>query len=184
MTHQIFIISGVARSGKSTLAYRLHTELGYSYLSTDDIRFMAEKRLTKSEQPFDRQNRNELVWPYLESLIRTRHKFGKQDDGFIFEGDILKPERLATLKDLANVKMLCMAFPNISVADKMQQIRQYKNEHDWTDSLSDAELEAEVSKLIARSQQFQIECAAANIQFIDTSNFQQGMAEAYNYFVA
>lgn len=132
MDFQLLIISGVARSGKSTLAHKLSKKLNYSYLGTDDIRFMVEKRFTSEETKLPQETRNTVVWPYVESLVRTRHKFGNAKDGFIIEGDILNPERIATLQDLENAKMACLAYPNILVEEKFRQIRQYKHEWDWT----------------------------------------------------
>jgi adenylate kinase family enzyme len=181
MSYQVYIISGVARSGKSILTYELHKKYGYSFLGTDDIRYMIEKRLTDSEEPIDSKVRNNIVWPYVESLIQTRLKFGKDDDGFIFEGDILRPSRVSIFKNLPNVHIVCIGYPNISVADKMKQIRDYKDGYDWTDKLSDEELEKEVIRLIERSKEFQQECIKEGIQFIDLSNYEEGIQQALDY---
>jgi adenylate kinase family enzyme len=181
MPYQIYIISGVARSGKSILTDKIHKELGYSFLGTDDIRYMIEKRLTDSEIEIDSKERNKIVWPYVESLIKTRLKFGKDNDGFIFEGDILRPSRVKIFKDLPNVHIVCIGYPNISVKDKMKRIRDYKDGHDWTDKLSDEELEQEVTKLIQRSKEFQQECVSENIKFIDVSNYETGIQEAFDF---
>lgn len=182
MDYQIILISGVARSGKSTVAYQLHQHFGYSYLGTDDIRFMAEKRFTEWEKPFEKGTRNDSVWQQVEPLIRTRSKFGRENDGFIIEGDVLTPARIARVKDVPNIQTICMAYPNVSVEDKFQQIRDYHDAYDWTDKLSDEELRQQVEKLITRSGEFQAECQAENIRFIDTSDFHSGMKEALKCF--
>lgn len=178
----IILIGGIARSGKSTFAEWLRQKTGYSKLGTDDIRFMLEKRLTEWEQPVPKEQRDGLVWPHLESLIRTRHKYGEGKDGFIFEGTILPPEKMLRLKEIKGIDMLCVGYPDVDLEQKIKEIREYNYEHDWTNKLPDDELKQMVKRLIEKSKEFEKQCHQSGIVFIDTSNYQEGLKKAKSIY--
>ncbi len=185
MSFKFILISGVARSGKSITARSLHKELGYSYLSTDNLRFMIEKRLTDQlEEITPSSSRREVLWPHIESFVKTMLMFGSDNDGFILEGDAIEPESLTSIKDLENLKTVCVGYPNISFAEKFAQIRKFKTKYDWTGKLSDQELGVEVEKLIARSKDYQERCQKLGIKFIDISDFAAGSQELREYCLA
>jgi uridine kinase len=175
------ILVGASRSGKTTLARRLQKETGFSLISGDALMCTFEAiypELGISHQG-DREtvcrNWEDFIVVYLNHLTEYEHV------PLIFDTFHLLPEQVSRLKLHEKYQVVFVGYPNITAEEKLNNIRQFRTDHyDWTDEHSDEDLLKDIKEFIAYSQMLQKECAAMNLNFINTShNFKDALETAY-----
>jgi hypothetical protein len=165
----IYLIGGVARSGKTSIRKRLLNDHKISGLETDCLRTLFE--FSFPELKIHYQNPPMLnaqrMAPFIKSFIKSRFFF-KED--FVLEGDCVTPDVVADFKNDARVKSLFVGYPAISVEKKTQQL--LEKPEGWVEHIPHNSLKEKVESCINDSKIFMDSCAKANLPFIDASDLQ------------
>lgn len=164
-----FIIAGASRSGKTTLARRLHEQTGLSLISADALICTFEwvfpdLKIAQAEH-FDVTSTNfaKFLVPYIDHMVKF------QNMPFIVDIYHLTPEQVIAHDLQKRYHVVFMGYPRITAAEKLQMIRQYKIGHyDWTDEHDDAYMLGSAAKMIAHSQKIEQAAQAAGLEFVDT----------------
>jgi 2-phosphoglycerate kinase len=174
----IFLIGGIARSGKSIVRDRILEEYSISGISTDSIRYMLSN--TQPELGIDHKQPSRhnapLMWPYLENFIYALVEYSGQD--FVLEGDVLFPEYLSKYVNNPEVKCCYIGYSNASVESKYNEIVKYRYEGDWTKHYSEEQLKKFLKSGIKRSKKYKKECEKFGVKYFDTGeNFLESIDE-------
>lgn len=108
---KVVILGGNARSGKSTLAYKL-IKKGYNRISFDNIYSAIEEGLNIriDELP------NQLKFSFFESIVdRSLEEARVEGIDFVIDMYDFLPSDINRLKNKENVKVYFLAYPNCSL---------------------------------------------------------------------
>lgn len=178
-----YIIGGPPRSGKSILCNRLLQDYHVPGISTDMLRALFESGnpdLGISPDTSFEDNATRM-WPYLEGFINFT-KMCQHD--YLLEGDALLPSLLKNFAQDPYCRILFIGFERINPKRKLQNIRDFSEDSDWTSEMLDRELIGMLNGLKQRSKRFREECEIYGIRYIDTSeDFEQAIDEAVQYLL-
>ncbi len=156
---------GPARSGKTLTATILQQEYGYTHIIMDAV------IETLSEvAPILGIKHGALETPefleFLESYSRNLFKYTKHN---IIDLETFNPQTANSLLNKDESTVIYLGYPNLTPQEKLEQIRKFDTEFDWTRRLSDEELLELLSKHIQTSKRLQKEAEEYGYTFIDTS---------------
>ncbi len=154
------LIVGPSRSGKSTLAKRIHEELGFFVLSTDKLVAVFQNAYPQLDirLNWDRDKTTENLAPFLGHFLGTFDTsdgrgllgYSHGDTGenrFVIEGSYFDPEIITRILKSYNCDSLKEKFILIGLVqreknaeDFYRDFRKYDTDKDWTFHLSDEEL--------------------------------------------
>lgn len=163
-------IAGVARSGKSTLSKILNQEGNYNHIPLDYFtsslkhNFPETKITSNVVIDKDSSKKLSLLLSRVISIIDSN-----PTEHFIIDSAHILPQDIIKYLDLNKWEIYYIGYPNIKALDKLQIIRKFDTESDWTYKKTDEELLKILNDLINLSQEIKIECDKLNIPFIDTS---------------
>lgn len=181
----IYLIGGIARSGKSLIRKNLFKKHNIVGIDTDSLRAMFEygnPQLGVSHQNNPEVNAQKM-WKYIKALINNKIKYS--DEPFAIEGDILLPQYLRDFIKNNNVKCCFVGYSSINPKEKLALIREYKNSLDWTSNLSNKDMLDFVSQGIHDSKKYKLQCEKYNIKYFDTSiDFLNVITEAVEHLVS
>lgn len=164
----IYLIGGVARSGKSTVRALMLRKYGISGIDTDTVRSMIEHaapELGVSYLKKPRENARKMS-RYLEGLVRARFFF---EDDYVIEGDALLPKLIGKMIKTKKAKGAVLGMPKVDAGKKLRAIRARETRDAWTRRLNDPELLASIEELRRESLRLEKECAAWGVPFFDVS---------------
>ena len=162
-------IAGVARSGKSTLSKKFLEKERYNHIPLDyftsSLKHNFKETKITSNVVIDRESSKNL------SLLLSRviDIMNGSDELFIIDSAHIMPKDIIEYLDRDKWNIYYLGYPNITVNEKLEIIRKYDTENDWTYRKTDEELENILSNLINLSKEIEEDCKELNIPFIDTS---------------
>lgn len=164
----IYLIGGVARSGKSIIRKKLLEEYKISGIGTDSIRYMLSN--TNPELGIDDKklctHNGPLMWPYLDNLIYELLEYSNEN--FVIEGDVLLPEYLSKYIGNQNVRSCYIGYSNASVDSKYKEIVGNRYEGDWTKEYTEKEFRGFIEWSIEKSIKYKKECEELGVRYYDT----------------
>lgn len=176
-----FIIAGISRSGKTTLARRLQKQTGFSLVSGDALMCTFESIFP--ELGIGHESDWKTVCRKWEDflLVYLNHMLTYENIPFILDTCHLLPEQVAKRDLHKKYHVVFLGYPSRTPQEKLQDIRTYKTGHyDWTDEREDAELAATLERFVKNSAYIETECQKYNLPFIDTSTgFNDALDQAY-----
>ncbi|MFH0803162.1 MAG: hypothetical protein V2A78_12370 [bacterium] len=163
------LIAGVSRSGKSLLAHRLSERLHYSHFPLDAIvstfgKVFPEHGISHYEK--DQVKMCNSFKPFLFELLRHLEY---EDINFIADTYHIKPADFLDFPSLKKYKVVFLGYPSVFAQDKCIGIRSYARAGDWTNELSDKQLESLVQRYVEESKLLQESCEKTDFRFADTS---------------
>jgi hypothetical protein len=185
-TSKGFIIAGASRSGKTSLARRLHDETGYSLISADAListfEWVFPDLQIRHDGDFATTSASLLkfVVPYIDHMVTY------QNIPFVLDIFHLMPEQVIAHDLHKRYHVVFMGYPHRSAQSKLADIRTFKTGHyDWTDERSDESLLQDIEKMIAHSQQIEQQAAAHGLAFFDTgSDFGGELDKAFDLLMS
>ncbi len=176
-------ISGVARSGKSNLSKRLHDEYNYNHIPLDYFTSSLKKNFPQRDI-----NSNVIMNESSEKLALLLSNVMKiinnTDEKFVIDSAHILPEDILRYIDRKKWDIYYIGYPNINEKEKLDIIRKYDTNYDWTYKRNDNELLDILRQLIDLSKKIQMQCDKNNIQFIDTSyNFYDNIEKGYKQII-
>lgn len=181
----LYVLGGVSRSGKSTIARRLVVEKAIPFFSTDFLVTALEKGVPdlkiRHGQGF--VPKAERLWPIVKPLMEHQINKGRS---YLIEGDGILPRHVSKLVDSHpnDIKACFIGFTEINHLEKFKQIRNFgivKN--DWTKNISDAELLKSIQNMVDVSKYIKTECQKYNLSYFDCSkHFEENLEKVIKYF--
>ena len=183
------IIVGPSRSGKSTLAKRLHEELGYYVISIDKLVAVFQNAYPELDIKlnWDRDKVTENIAPFIahylgmfssddgRGLLVYSHGAVK-DNRFVLEGayfDFGKIEESLKVYGINSVKegfiLIGLVQKDKSEEDFIQDFRKYDTEDDWTYNLSDEELKEVAIDMVSYNKEMYRKLVEYGFDIYDTS---------------
>ena len=184
------LIVGPSRSGKSTLAKRIHEELGLFILSTDKLVAVFQNAYPKLDirLNWDRDKTTENLSPFLGHFLgvfsssdgRGLLDYSHGDTGenrFVIEGAYFEPEKISeilksykydSLKE--NFILIGLVQREKTAEDFFRDFRKYDTDKDWTFHLSDEELMDVSKEAVSYSQSMYEMLGKYGFNIYDTSH--------------
>lgn len=166
----IYIIAGIAKSGKSYLSKLIAERFHLGYFSTDYLMMSlarGNKSLGVNPNSSDITVSNQLK-PYLEAMIITMIE-NKID--YVIEGVHFQPN---FAQDLLNrypgkIKIVFMGFYTALVQDKVDELQKFgpKTDNYWYSSMSKDDVFTLVNYLIIESKKLFDECQKYHLPYVE-----------------
>lgn len=182
----LYIIGGVARSGKSLLAKRILKEKQVPFFPLDGLVGMlqnsAPEHGVRHHIPFIEkiENTGKFGKPLFKYLLKTQ-------ESYTVEGDCIDPKDIAEIQEKYGEYIKCcfMGYCLLSAKEKLDLIRTFNmGEKDWTNKHEDEEMLEMLQRMIDHSVYLKSECEKYNIPFFDVSHdFQKTQDEAFDFLV-
>lgn len=174
------IIAGTPRAGKTTICLEL-LKYGFVHYKMDSIKrgiceafgydqhdwdFLNEK-IAKIINTIINENKTDTIAGLEYYAIDTCHVLPK--DVPLFNEDVL---------------VIYLGYADISVEDRVKEIRLNDKKHYWSSKVSDENLRRMIEANINLSQEIRDECKKYNIKYFDTSfNRELVLKEAVNFII-
>lgn len=177
----IYLIGGSIRSGKSGLAHKILQNKKISVISTDVIIGLLMDHI-KPQDPSDTRSyivkKAENFFPYLKKMIHTNTVLGVKD--FVYEGDIILPEHVASLSQDYEFRTCFLGFSDINI----DLLKKHVGNHQWLDELTDEKLNELPKRIMSDSKYIEQECKKYGFQYFDLSiDYEKQHKFAYQYLV-
>lgn len=172
----LYIISGIAKAGKSFLSKQIVEKYPLGYFSTDYLMMSlvrGNKSLNIDSNASDITVSNQLK-PYLEGMFRTMIE--NQID-YVVEGVHIQPDFAdALLKQYPNkVKIIYLGYRLADASNKTVELKQFghQTENHWFSSMNDAELHNLVLYLIRESGKLYDNCLKYHLPYYEITNISE-----------
>lgn len=182
----IYILTGVAKSGKSTVVKHIHKRYNIPYFSTDYIMMMLHEGNPELDVDIDASDStvSNQIQPYLHGLITT---LIRNQETYVIEGvHFNTPYAKELLESYPNdIRILYLGYKNKKVFDKVQELEHYKLQipNQWYAKLSKEKLEELVEYLIKESNRIYNECQNLQLPYFEVDNLTTQLEEIINYLI-
>lgn len=166
---KVVILGGNARSGKSTLSYRL-TKNGFSRISFDNI-FEAIKNGLKIE--VDKLSKD-LQFAFFENVVNKAIEEAECENvNTVIDMYDFLPEDIFHLKNKDKVDVYFLAYPNCSIDEIRYNVIHFSKPTDWIAQVNEEYLESCVKRFDERNKLLVHECKKYEMNLIDTRDGEE-----------
>ena len=179
----LYLIGGVPRVGKSTLANLILERNKISYVETDWIvsmlLFAAPQLGIKYATEFTKEEyikKAENFFPYPYQFIKYNQPVVEK---YIIEGDIFLPQHVSVLQKEFEVRVCFLGTSNL----KPDTLLNNPSKNDWwIKKLSKEQLNEVCKWIVAISNFLEKECKSYSLPYFDLSmDYQKTLEKAYTY---
>ncbi len=177
----IYLIGGMPRVGKSTLAQMILERNKISWMPLDTVR-EALGVVSKNLGIYDGDewwaSHHEKFFPFLKELVKST-QIARMS--YVLEGDSFFPEHIDRLSKEFTIKGCFLGVSNLNV----DILKKHKGAGDpWLDTITEEKLNSLPSWIMGKSQEYKKECEKYGIKYFDVSeNHKQTLEEAYRYLL-
>lgn len=184
MNRKQIMIAGVPRVGKSTVCHELEIRDNYKHIEADTLTFAFQNSfpetgithtdfwgLRETSEPFSK---------FLSAWIKAIQESGcceKMNYKLAIDLYHIVPEDFIKYFPKENCEIYFLGYPNISVEEKVKQIRKFDTRDDWTIEESDESLTNRIKTYIEVSKWLQEECQKYDLPFVDVSHNREDVLE-------
>lgn len=163
---KVIILGGNARSGKSTLAYKL-VKSGFNRISLDNIYSAIEEGLKINMDEISK----DLQFSFFANIVdKCLEEAENEDINSVIDMYDFLPSDIEKLKNKDKVTAYFLAYPNTSKEDIKYNVVHYAKPTDWIALVDDEYLDVCVDRFFERNSLLVKECAKYNMTLIDTSS--------------
>lgn len=174
----MYIVGGLPRTGKTTVANRLAHTRRIGAMETDHVRMLFKPTSTSkigSDSGAEIPVVTKKLRPRLESVIES---LMTADVSFVINGECVDPNMVAESPFRQRIKSCFMGLNDAQAAH--DRIRSVADPNDWAMHKTDEELERILQKYAVRSRELGKTCARLALPYIDASrNFLLAHEQAY-----
>lgn len=174
----IYLIGGIPRVGKSTIASLLLEKNNISCISTDVIRNLLDYSPTKvGINDLEVGKKSEAFFPYFSQLL---HILKNKYPNYVVEGDLFTPEQVSIIQKEIDLKCVFIGASTLTLED----LKHTDSKLDWVSKMSE-EVQARLpEKFIERSKVVEAEAVKYNFPYFDISPGRtQALESAYQALV-
>ncbi len=179
----IYILTGIAKSGKTLLSNEIKERYKIANFSTDYIMMMlyrGNEKLGIDVTASDRSVANKIE-PYVYGMIKTMIENG---DTYLIEGVHFNPDFSRKLLDefKENIKILYLGYKDITQEKKLEEVMQHKNSmnNPWLFNMPNQTVEETITYLIAESKRVCEDCSKYGLSYIDIFDINQQKEDIIN----
>jgi len=182
----LYIISGSSRAGKTIVAKKISEQIGLPYFSIDwlvmgfgngipdyGIHHMLMPDVIAKH-----------IWSFLRAMFEAIILNG---ESCVIDGEALLPELVIELlnKFPNDIKIVFLGYAEISLNDKVKQVKQYaQSNKDWISDKSDEYIRDHLKNMLPHGQEIKKSCKEYNIKYFDTSiNFEITIEDIVEYML-
>ncbi len=165
----IYILTGIAKSGKSYLVNQLKDISHFDIIQTDEIMMDVHKKNLNSKLDIHASDRSvaNILKPFITKIITSKISDNKDTliEGVHFNTDYAR----SLINQYPNkVRIIYIGYKDISVKDKVEELTRNKDniENDWIFHHTDS-VETIVSYMIEESKRIYNECKEHDLEYID-----------------
>ncbi len=177
----IYLIGGSIRTGKSALAHRILQNKKISVFSTDILIGLLMDFVKPQDENDIRPyfvKKAENFFPHLKKMIQANLNMGVMD--YVYEGDIILPEYVATLQKDWDIKVCFLGFSHIN----LELLRKHIGNHQWLDELTEEKLNALPQRIIDTSKLIEEGCKKYGYKYFDLAiDYDKEHELAYQYLM-
>lgn len=157
----IYLIGGVPRVGKTTIARNILEKDHISSISTDAIRNLLDFSPTKlGILDLDWEKRPEAFFPYfLQFLKILQTKY----ENYVVEGDIFTPMQIKSIKDKIELKCCFLGASQIT----LENIKTVQGGNDWVSKMPEDKQSGLPAWTIKKSLELKKECERLEFAYFD-----------------
>jgi predicted kinase len=177
----LYLVGGVSRAGKSTLAERMRVRHGVSWFPLDALKmglYGGAPSLGVHPEHDDMETAD-LMWPVIRPLLQNLIFDGRD---YLVEGVNLRPDTVAAfMAETSEPTAACfLGYPSLNLATKRAQVEaQAGAPNDWLNRMGDAYITRYIEGCIERSAGIQADCARLGLAFFDTgADFEAALTAA------
>lgn len=178
MHQSIYIVGGLPRTGKTTVANRVAHTLEISSLETDHIRMLF--KTTPSSKIRSDSNANidivtKKLRPRLECLVES---IVTGESSIVINGECIDPYMVSQSPYRDDIRSCFIGLDNPESA--FERIRSVADSNDWAYRKPDEELKVILEKYAIRSRALSKTCFALGVPYLDASeDFMSAHKQAY-----
>lgn len=163
---KVVILGGNARSGKSTLAYRL-VKKGFSRISFDNLYSALEEGLNINMDDVE----YEKQFAFFESVVNKALEEAEIEDiNTVIDMYDFLPSDIDKLKNKERVKVYFLAYPNCNEEEIKYNVIHYAKPTDWIIQVDEEYLDTCVKRFKERNDLLVKECCKYSMSLIDTAS--------------
>ena len=183
----IYILTGIAKSGKTLLSNEILDKYHISTFSTDYIMMMLARGNNDLAIDIDAEDSvvAEKIEPYLYAMIKTMIE---NNATYLIEGvhfnTSFSRKLLNEFED--KIQIIYLGYKEVSVEDKMQEVLKYKEvmNNPWLFNHLDQTLEEIISYMIGESKRIYQECKSQNLIYIDVVDMNKQKEKIINILMS
>lgn len=163
---KVVILGGNARSGKSTLAYKLNKQ-GYNRISFDNLYSAIEEGLKINMDDLPEEN----TTAFFESIVNKALEEAELENiNTVIDMYDFLPSHIAKLTNKDKVEVYFLAYPNCTKEEIKYNVIHYAKPTDWIAQVDEDYLNTCVERFVNRNNLLVNECRTYNATLIDTSS--------------
>lgn len=163
---KVVILGGNARSGKSTLAYKLIKE-GYNRISFDQIYQALEEGFNVKLDELSKESK----FAFFESIVNQALKESEIEGiNFVIDMYDFLPADIDCLQNKEKLKVYFLAYPNCSLEEIKWNVIHYAKPTDWIFQVNEEYLDTCVKRFYERNQLLVEECKQYGTNLVDTKS--------------
>jgi len=166
----LFIIGGVSRSGKSTIARLLSEKYNVPYFPMDILM----SSLIEIDNPLlinykaDSDIIASQMWSFTKSVLTNLFSYNSH---FILEGIAFWPGLMTELNFIHNIQICFLGMIDIKTGAKITQLRSDINSpNSWQTEFKDEELVMHINRIKNISMKLKNECELYNFEYMESGN--------------
>ena len=162
---KLVILGGNARSGKTTLAFKL-VKKGFSRISFDNLQAYLEEGL---DIKFDELS-DELKFSFLKTIVnKSLEETKNEDTNIVIDMYDYLPHDLEKIPELSKENIYFLIYPNCSKEEIKYNVTHYAKKTDWIAQVNEKYLDECVERFYERNKIILKEFQEYNYRYIDTS---------------
>ena len=176
----IYIVAGIAKSGKSMVAQTLLKEHHLNIISTDLVMMMLHHAHGQAIVDIHKSDVtvSTHLKPYLQGIIKTLVSFPKD---YVIEGVHIQPDFAYALSQLYpnNIKTIFLGYKNQNPHEKAKELKRYEETMDnpWFNQMNEDQLIDLTTYMIRESEKLYHACQIYQQPYVEISNIQTQMPD-------
>ena len=163
---KVVILGGNARSGKSTLSYKLISK-GFSRISFDTIQSAIEDGLNI---PFDDLEEDKKIAFFEQIVDKAIEEADLEEINTVIDMYDYLPVDMDRLQNKDKIEVYFLAYPNCTLEEIKYNVIHYAKPTDWIAQVDEEYLDSCVQRFYERNKLLVDECQKYNMTLVDTKD--------------